>query len=86
MQTLENRTYDELAIGERASLSHQVEERDLLLFAAVPLSRAGKEAAPPRRAGAGGGRCLPPTAKGVFRCCAFFLSRREWSPVVGSTY
>ena len=35
MQTLENRTYDELAIGERASLSHQVEERDLLLFAAV---------------------------------------------------
>ena len=35
MQTLENRTYEELAIGERASLSHQVEERDLLLFAAV---------------------------------------------------
>ena len=35
MQTLENRTYEELAVGERASLSHQVEERDLLLFAAV---------------------------------------------------
>lgn len=35
MQTLENRTYEELAVGERASLSHQVKERDLLLFAAV---------------------------------------------------
>ena len=35
MQTLENRTYEELAVGERASLSPQVEERDLLLFAAV---------------------------------------------------
>jgi acyl dehydratase len=35
MEMLENRTYDELNLGDSARFSHQVEERDLLLFAAV---------------------------------------------------
>ena len=35
MQKLENRIYDELNIGDKASLAHQVQESDLLLFAAV---------------------------------------------------
>jgi len=32
---LENRTYDELNVGDSASLSHLVTERDLILFATV---------------------------------------------------
>jgi len=35
MEMLENRTYEELQIGEKAEITHQVTERDLLLFAAV---------------------------------------------------
>ena len=32
---LENRTFDELAVGETASLSHTVTQRDIDLFAAA---------------------------------------------------
>ncbi|MFN3581523.1 MAG: MaoC/PaaZ C-terminal domain-containing protein, partial [Pseudomonas sp.] len=35
MSQLENRTYDELNIGDQASISHTVSERDLILFATV---------------------------------------------------
>ncbi|WP_339842934.1 MaoC/PaaZ C-terminal domain-containing protein [uncultured Halopseudomonas sp.] len=35
MSQLENRTYDELTPGEKASVTHLVTERDLTLFAAV---------------------------------------------------
>lgn len=35
MSMLENRTYDELSVGDQASLSHAVTERDLILFATV---------------------------------------------------
>lgn len=35
MSMLENRTYDELAVGDTASVSHLVTERDLILFATV---------------------------------------------------
>ncbi len=35
MSKLENRTYDELTIGDKAHVSHSVSERDLTLFAAV---------------------------------------------------
>ncbi|WP_304640571.1 MaoC/PaaZ C-terminal domain-containing protein [Pseudomonas sp.] len=35
MEMLENRTYDELEVGQKAEITHQVSERDLLLFAAV---------------------------------------------------
>lgn len=35
MPMLENRTYDELSVGDNASISHLVTERDLLLFATV---------------------------------------------------
>lgn len=35
MSMLENRTYDELSIGDSASVSHLVTERDLILFASV---------------------------------------------------
>ncbi|HDZ57118.1 MAG TPA: 3-hydroxybutyryl-CoA dehydratase [Pseudomonas xinjiangensis] len=34
-QTLENRTYDELTQGDKATVSHVVTERDLILFAEV---------------------------------------------------
>ncbi|MEH6389872.1 MULTISPECIES: MaoC family dehydratase [Pseudomonas] len=35
MHMLENRTYDELKVGDTASVSHTVTERDLVLFAEV---------------------------------------------------
>lgn len=35
MSKLENRTYDELTVGDKAHVSHSVSERDLTLFAAV---------------------------------------------------
>ncbi len=35
MDMLNNRTYDELAIGEKAEVTHRVSERDLTLFATV---------------------------------------------------
>ena len=35
MSMLENRTYDQLSVGDHASLEHTVTERDLILFAAV---------------------------------------------------
>lgn len=35
MEMLENVTYDELQVGQTAQITHQVSERDLLLFAAV---------------------------------------------------
>jgi len=35
MSQLENRTYDELNLGDTASITHLVTERDLTLFAAV---------------------------------------------------
>lgn len=35
MSMLENRTYDELAVGDTASASHSISERDLILFATV---------------------------------------------------
>jgi 3-hydroxybutyryl-CoA dehydratase len=35
MEMLENRTYDELEVGQKAEITHQVSERDLSLFAAV---------------------------------------------------
>ena len=35
MSMLENRTYDELSIGDSATVSHRVTERDLILFASV---------------------------------------------------
>ena len=64
MQTLENRTYEELAVGERASLSHQVEERDLLLFAAVsgdvnPVTWMKHSLPPPRSRAASRMACSP---------------------------
>ncbi|KAA0696636.1 3-hydroxybutyryl-CoA dehydratase [Halopseudomonas laoshanensis] len=35
MSKLENRTYDELALGDKAEVTHMVSERDLILFAEV---------------------------------------------------
>ena len=35
MSKLENRTYDELALGDKAEVTHVVTERDLILFAEV---------------------------------------------------
>ena len=35
MSMLENRTYDELSVGDSATVSHLVSERDLILFASV---------------------------------------------------
>ncbi|SDS17300.1 Acyl dehydratase [Halopseudomonas xinjiangensis] len=35
MDMLNNRTYDELALGDKAQVTHRVTERDLTLFAAV---------------------------------------------------
>ena len=35
MSMLENRTYEELTVGDTASVSHLVTERDLILFATV---------------------------------------------------
>lgn len=35
MSMLENRTYDELSVGDTASVSHLITERDLILFASV---------------------------------------------------
>ncbi|MCO5785963.1 3-hydroxybutyryl-CoA dehydratase [Pseudomonas sp. G11-1] len=35
MSMLENRTYDEVRVGDTASVSHIVSERDLILFATV---------------------------------------------------
>ncbi|PCD00727.1 MaoC family dehydratase [Halopseudomonas pelagia] len=35
MSKLENRTYDELALGDKAEVTHRVSERDLILFAEV---------------------------------------------------
>ncbi|MCY0966730.1 MaoC/PaaZ C-terminal domain-containing protein [Parathalassolituus penaei] len=35
METITNRTYDELAIGDSCERTHQIVERDLQLFAAV---------------------------------------------------
>lgn len=35
MTQLENRTYDEIQIGDKADISHVVTERDLILFAEV---------------------------------------------------
>lgn len=35
MDMLSNRTYDELAVGDKAEVTHSVTERDLMLFAAV---------------------------------------------------
>lgn len=35
MDMLSNRTYDELAVGDKAEVTHRVTERDLTLFAAV---------------------------------------------------
>lgn len=35
MDMLNNRTYDELAVGDKAEVTHRVTERDLTLFAAV---------------------------------------------------
>lgn len=35
MSKLENRTYDEIQVGDKAEVSHTVTERDLILFAEV---------------------------------------------------
>ena len=35
MSKLENRTYDDLTVGDKAHVNHSVSERDLTLFAAV---------------------------------------------------
>tara|TARA_R110002020_G_scaffold13149_1_gene47503 strand:+ start:25742 stop:26212 length:471 start_codon:yes stop_codon:yes gene_type:complete len=35
MSKLENRTYDEIQVGDKAEVSHSVTERDLILFAEV---------------------------------------------------
>ena len=35
MSELENRPYDELTVGDKASIQHHVSERDLILFAEV---------------------------------------------------
>src|SRR5690554_2478729 len=35
MSMLENRTYEELSVGDTASVTHLVSERDLILFATV---------------------------------------------------
>lgn len=35
MSKLENRTYDEISVGDKAEVSHQITERDIILFAEV---------------------------------------------------